>query len=375
MYIDPSTLPFVGLEKVPPIPPRAARLYADHANRLAGQVSRLLALHPRIDEFLNGNPFRLFEVNHRNHGAFVAEVLRTNNFDLLARALPWAYHAYHHQGVPYDYFAVQLDAWKQAIRDQLPSAEALSLLPVYDWMLSVHADTILAAERYQSKHPVVPADLSEVYAHIVESLLAGDHLTVLDHSRTLLDDGMPFSHLLQAIFYPAMVEVGVRWEQGRITVSMEHQATTMVYLVLSTLYYKQPFPAARRGRALVASVSNEFHELGAWMVASCLELDGWEVTFLASDCALETLVQTLREEAPRFVALSVSLLSNLEAARETIAALRAALGPGSDTRILVGGRALLTAPSLLDSLGADLFLTDCETAVSWARTLGESDER
>ncbi|WP_245537297.1 cobalamin B12-binding domain-containing protein [Thiocystis violascens] len=354
---------------MPPIPPRAARLYADHADRLASQVSHLLMQHPRLDEFLNGNAFRLLEVNHRNHGAFVAEVLRTRNFELLAKSLPWAYHAYHHQGVPYDYFPVQLDAWKRAIREQLPSAEAASLMPLYDWMLAVHADVIAAAKRYRSERPTVPVGLVEVHGKVVEALIAGDHLAVLHHCQNLLNEGMTFPRLLQWIFYPAMVEIGVRWEKGAVSVEMEHQATAMAYLVLSALYYEQPFPAKARGRAIVASVTNEFHELGAWMVASCLELDGWDVTFLASDCALETLVDTMRAESPRFIALSVSLLSNLEAARETVAALRADLGPASDTPILVGGRALLTAPSLLDAIGADLFLTDCEAAVIWARSL------
>lgn len=359
----------LALPDLTPVTPQAARLYADQANFLATLVSQRLAQHPRLGEFLNGNPFRLIEVNHRNHGAFIAEVLRTNNLDLLARTLPWAYHAYHHQGVSYDYFPAQLDAWQQAIREQLPPAEAASLLPLYDWMLAAHPDAIRAAESYRVACPEIPADLHEDHARIVEALINGDHLAILDRCHARLDAGMPFAHLLQWLFHPAMVEVGARWERGQVSVAMEHQATAMAYLVLSTLYYQQPFAAARRGKAIVASVTNEFHELGAWMVASCLELDGWEVIFLASDYDAETLIQAAKEQAPRFIALSITLAGNLHAAREIIASLRAALGPDSNTQILIGGRALMTAPSLIDSIGADLFLTDCDAAVSWARTL------
>ena len=362
-------MPIPALADLAPVTPQATRLYAEQANVLASLVSQRLAQHPRLDEFLNGNPFRLIEVNHRNHAAFVAEVLRTNNLDLLARTLSWAYHAYHHQGVSYDYFPAQLDAWKQVIRDQLPIDEAASLLPLYDWMLAAHPDTIRAAERYRAASPEVPTDLHEEYERIVEALIGGDHLAILDRCHALLDAGMPFSHLLQGLFYPAMVEVGARWERGQVSVALEHQATAMAYLVLSTLYYEQPFAAARRGKVIVASVSNEFHELGAWMVASCLELDGWEVIFLASDCDAETLIQAAKKQAPRFIALSITLTGNLHAARNIIADLRAALGPDSNTQILVGGRALLTAPSLVDSIGADRFLTDCEAIVTWAHTL------
>lgn len=359
----------LALADLTPVTPQAAQRYAEHANVMASLVSQRLAAHPRLDDFLNGNPFRLLEVNHRHHGAFIAEVLRTNHLDVLAHILPWAYHAYHHQGVPYDYFAVELALWKDVIQEQLPAADAASLLPLYDWMLNTHAATVYAAEHYRAARPAVPDDLHEDYALIVAGLLSGDHVAVLNQCQVQLDSGMPFTRLLQWLFYPAMVEVGARWERGEVSVAMEHQATTLAYLVLSTLYYAQPFPAEKRGNALVASVTNEFHELGAWMVATCLELDGWDVRFLSSDCDAETLLRAAREQPPHLIALSITLTSNLYAARNIVAELRTALGPESRTRIVVGGRALLTAPSLVESIGADLFLTDCEAVVSWARML------
>lgn len=351
------------------VPAQIARLYAEHANHLASQVSHRLAQHPRIGEFLNGNPFRLLESEHRNHAAWMAEVLRANDLELLELTLRWTYHAYHHQGIPYDYFQAQFEIWKDVLDETLPEAAA-TLAPVYDRVLAIHPATVLAAERYRADGPRVPSELQDDYGRILQALVAGDHLRALDACHALLDAGVPFQRLLQTIFFPAMVEVGARWEDGRISVGLEHQTTATVYLVLSTLYYEQPPPAELRGKALVAAVSNEFHELGAWMLASCLELDGWEVTFLASDCDQDTLLEQARQQLPHIIALSVSLFSNLQSARETIVTLRAGLD--ADTRILVGGRALNSNPSLADSLGADRFLSNCETAVIWARDLWHS---
>jgi len=98
-------------------------------------------------------------------------------------------------------------------------------------------------------------------------------------------------------------------------------------------------------------------------------LDGWNVTLLPGDTSLEGITETARRVSPRFVALSISLPSNVPIARKIIETLRASLPADSNTRILVGGRALLTAPSLAEWLGADLSLPDCESAVDWARTL------
>jgi methanogenic corrinoid protein MtbC1 len=357
---------------LPTVPPRAADSFDANARSMAGRVSQLMARHPDLDAFLGGLPFRLIESNHRNHAAFMSEVLRTNNLDLLVDTLPWAYFAYTNQCVSVDYFAAELEIWVQVIGEFLPEEDAEAILPIYRWMLRVHPETVEAAAHYTSEPALVSADHAAVYVEILERLIAGDHPAVIEHCRSLLHGGMTFSHLLQSIFYPAMVEIGVRWEQGRLSVALEHQATAMVYRILSALYYEQPFPSAGRGRALVASVADEFHELGAWMVTTCLDLDGWDVTYLPRDCTLEQVVAAAVERPPAFVALSVGLPSHVQSARETVSALREALGPASSTKILVGGRAFVTTPSLVESVGADLFLADCEAAVVWARTLEAS---
>ncbi|NEV60563.1 cobalamin B12-binding domain-containing protein [Thiorhodococcus minor] len=354
------------------IPTETVRAYAENARELADRVSHLVFQHPKLAALLNGNPARLLEVNHRNHAAFVAEILRTGNFPLLAKTLPWIYFTYHNQGVSFDYFPVELSYWKQAIRERLADADTQPLLALYDWMLAAHESSVAAASDFRSPSPAVPEKLHATYARFVEALVACDHLTLLELSRGLLAQGASFPQLLQGLFFPAMVEIGVRWESGRLSVAGEHQATSTAYLVLSRLYSEQPFPAKPRGRAIVASVAGELHELGAWMVAACLDLDGWEVTFLGADCDQDTLIQAVVAESPRFVALSISMLSHLDEARATIAALRAALGDQAETRILVGGQALLSVPSLVEALGADLFLTDCEAAVVWARALDVS---
>jgi MerR family transcriptional regulator, light-induced transcriptional regulator len=352
------------------VPSEAARLFAEQAHRLAGEVSRLIAGHPRLAELLGGNPFRLLEAKHRHDAALMAEVLRIGDLDLLTRSLPWTYHAYHAQGIPFEYFPIDAETWQTVIRACLPEGAARALTPIYAWIGETHWKIVHAAAQHGAQHVGVPEELSAAYPRLVDCLIGADHGGALDLCHDLLRQGLSFVGLMQRLFYPAMVEVGVGWENGRLTVDMEHQATATAYVVLSTLYYEQPFPTVQRGRALVAAVTNELHEMGAWMLTTCLELDGWEVDLLSSDCALEELLQAVRRAAPHFVALSITLVSNAEIARKTVAAIRATLPKATGAKILVGGRALLIAPSLAESIGADLTLTDCESAVSWARGLG-----
>lgn len=350
------------------IPASAAEHYRSSKDAMAAAVSQRLAAHPRLAEFLGGNPLRLLDTNHRNHAAFMVEVFIASDRGLLEDALPWVYSAYHNQGIAFDYFATELETWITVIGETLPPADAAAIQPVYRWMLDAHPRSIERALQYQARRMPVSEVWQHDYDFILEHLFQGDYPVVIRHCRSLMQRGMSYTQVLRELFYPAMVEVGARWETGEFSVDMEHQTTAMVYGILSALYYDQPFPAVNRGRALVAPVSNEFHELGAWMLTTTLELDGWEVTLLGCDTTPESLVARTLAERPRFIALSVTLVSNVQEARRAVSALRAALGAETPP-ILVGGQAFLMAPSLVETVGADLFLESVEALIDWARTL------
>jgi MerR family transcriptional regulator, light-induced transcriptional regulator len=350
------------------IPASIVEHYRSSKDAMAVAVSRRIAAHPRLSEFLGGNPLRLLDTNHRNHAAFMVEVFITNDRSLLEDALPWVYSAYHNQGIAFDYFAAELEAWIAVIGETLQPEDAAAILPVYRWMLDAHPRSIERALQYQARRLPVSEVWRHDYDFILEHLFQGDYPVVIRHCRGLMQRGMSYAQVLRELFYPAMVEVGARWESGEFSVDMEHQTTAMVYGILSALYYDQPFAAVSRGRALVAPVSNEFHELGAWMLTTTLELDGWEVTLLGCDTTPESLVATARAERPRFIALSVTLVSNVQEARRAISALRAALGSETPP-ILVGGQAFMAAPALVGTVGADLFLDSVEALIDWARTL------
>ncbi|ADC63204.1 cobalamin B12-binding domain-containing protein [Allochromatium vinosum] len=350
------------------IPAGTAEHYRSSKDMMAVAVSQRIAAHPRLSEFLGGNPLRLLDTNHRNHAAFMVEVFIANDPCLLEEALPWVYSAYHNQGIAFDYFAAELEAWIAVIGQMLPPEDAAAILPVYRWMLDAHPRSIERARQYQARRLPVSEVWRHDYDFILEHLFQGDYPVVIRHCRGLMQCGMSYAQVLRELFYPAMVEVGARWESGEFSVEMEHQTTAMVYCILSALYYDQPFPSMSRGRALIAPVANEFHELGAWMLTTTLELDGWEVTLMGCDTTPELLAARALAERPRFIALSVTLVSNVQEARHAVSALRAALGAETPP-ILVGGQAFLLAPALAETVGADLFLESVEALVDWARTL------
>jgi methanogenic corrinoid protein MtbC1 len=348
-----------------PIPPEASEAYSAELPRLVLEVNARISAHPRYRDWLAGNAPQLLADNHRHHAMFMDEIFSWGHFDLLAATLPWVYRAYHARGVGYDYFEAELAYWQQAVVERLSADAAAPINAVYDWMLSRHQAVIALAEA----HEAAPQEgVDPAFAKLFDALEAAarsfDDARILELCRGARDAGMGLPELLQGLVYPLMLKVGVLWERAEITVADEHEITAIMNRVLASLYFDQPFPDAKRGRALVASSANEFHEMGAWTVATCLELDGWDVDYLGANVPGDELLAKAREVKPSLIALSVAMPFNLGPTRDTIATIRAQL-PG--TRVMIGGQVFQLLPRLADGMGADACLSDCQAAMQWAR--------
>ncbi len=154
------------------------------------------------------------------------------------------------------------------------------------------------------------------------------------------------------VVQPAMVEIGERWQKGTLSVAREHLATAIVTRVLASQHMRFISLDKLRGKALISAAANEFHELGARLVADVLDLNGWDVLYIGSNMPVKETLEVIRTEKPFFVGISVTMPFNLGLAADVIASVRA--DPElSRTRIFVGGRAFSFSPNLWRSLGAD----------------------
>lgn len=343
-----------------PVSHAALRAYQAAASRMIFEVEERFAAHPRYIQLMGDTPPIMPTDRHRYHVLFMTELLAGGDFDLLAATLPWLYHASRRQGVPYDCFAIELGLWRKVIRTSLPPEHAAPIAAIYDWLLAQHDQVVALAEQRSAEPGPETADESGL---LVDALLDADAGRVMTLCRELQRRGTTLPDLLCRIVWPAMHRIGALWEEGRIRIGDEHQATAAMNRTLAGLYFEQRFPPPRRGTALVAACINEYHEMGAWMVATCLELDGWDLSYLGANTPAASLLAKAERERPDLIALSVSMPFNLSAARKTIAALRERL---PSAKILVGGQVFALLPRLGQTMGADACLPDCIAAMRWA---------
>lgn len=137
------------------------------------------------------------------------------------------------------------------------------------------------------------------------------------------------------LFQRALYEVGERWEKGQISVAVEHAATAIVERLLTIVQTRVLGQGERTRAAVIACVADEYHQLGARIVADIFELHGWRSYFLGANTPLPDLLQQIDRQRPDVVGLSLSIYFNLPALLRAHTAVRKAF---PDQTLIVGGQ-------------------------------------
>jgi methanogenic corrinoid protein MtbC1 len=177
---------------------------------------------------------------------------------------------------------------------------------------------------------------ARIYDEYLAALLAGDRAGCIAIVEELINADIPHKDLYVNLFQRSLYRIGELWEHHQVSVSVEHLATAITERLL-TLVEPTIFSGQHREcPAIIACVADEYHQIGARMVADLFELHGWRGYFIGANTPVQALLSMIKEKNPALVALSLSIYSNLPALLKALDAVRA-LYP--DLPIFVGGQA------------------------------------
>jgi len=344
------------------VSPRSASQYILKKESLMEYVNTTVLSHPQIVHLIGGNTFSMVRDNHSNHWGFMANVFQFNSYEMLVRMVPWVYRTYRAHGFSFDYFPLELETWKQAVGKFLDASSADEIITVYDWMLRNHGKMISLSE--------APSDATDRYPRLAKDrkvflshLLAADFRKCLSMANEILQQENGQELLYLGLIQPVMAEIGRLWEQDEISVAEEHLATSVVGRILAGVYNQWPMPKQpSRGKAVVTSAPNEFHELGGRMLSDILEADGWDVLFLGANTPAVELMKILRKTKPSFLAISLTMPFNVDKVAAIIATVKESADL-SQTKIIVGGPAFHWDADLWRRIDADAWAEDPHAAL------------
>jgi methanogenic corrinoid protein MtbC1 len=346
------------------VPEAVSALYLYHGEAMLEQVNNILLERPDLSELLGGNPQQMMFDNHRYHFEFMANVFEFQGYDMLVRTVPWVYRAYFNHGFSADYFVTELEAWVSVIK-QILADEGNTIVAVYEFLLDNHEVFVdLAGQHaWDDKVPFFEDAQDAVF---YDHLLEGNFAECFAIGRAFLERTGSLERLYLDIFQPAMYRIGRDWEMGRISVAKEHLASAVVMRLLASIYPLLDLPSVDKGTVLVTVAPNEYHEIGAWMVANTLELDGWKTVYLGANTPCADFMNLVRAEKPCLLAFSIAMPFNLRHLKRMIDQLES-LSPAERPFIMVGGQVFRLGNRLQKTLGADAYADSCVTAAQTAR--------
>ncbi len=176
----------------------------------------------------------------------------------------------------------------------------------------------------------------KLYRKYLLSLLSGDKFSCGRTVQSLINEGIELKDLYINLFQRSLYEVGELWEDNKITVATEHLATSVTSNIM-TLTYPLIFNTEKTGKtAVVTAITNEYHQIGARMIADLMELQGWDTWFLGCNTPREDLEEMINEKKPDYLALSVAVYFNMSKLESTVKGINLRY---PDQKIIIGGQA------------------------------------
>lgn len=159
--------------------------------------------------------------------------------------------------------------------------------------------------------------------------------------------------LYSRVLAPALNEMRCA-EDEDTCIWKEHVRSSLIRAIVESCYPHVLRSRARvkaAGKALVVCPTEEYHELGARMVADFFTLAGFETTFIGANTPRSVILSAARRLRPMYLAMSVTNYYNLFDARQVVAAVKGELG--ASVRVVVGGSAFRRNKGAAAELGAD----------------------
>lgn len=339
-------------------------------DNLSTVVDMKLTTHEKITKLTSNASFNTIHTQIKYFNVFFINSIEENNSRVILNILPWMYHAFNSQGFQYDYFVLLYEIWEKSIIE----IEDKEIQEIFQTRLNElkqnHPSLIDKSEHYTTNIEPIPEEFITIKEEFKDSLLHGD----LEKSKEIFESSVQSYIDLQIfykyIIYPSMSDVGIAWEKGLITPAHEHLATTIVLNILSKLYNKLPLPDIDKKKIMVGTTTNEYHEVGALMLTSALQLQGWDVEYFGTNVQEEDFLNEIKEKEPFIVALSISMPFNLNKTKNLVAKIKQI---DEKIKIMVGGNAFQSETICTNRCGADVYLKDIDDAVNEAQLWLESE--
>ena len=197
-------------------------------------------------------------------------------------------------------------------------------------------------------------------------LLRKDGRQAIGLIHKYVDRGIPLDDVYVEILSESMRRVGELWHTAEITVDTEHYCTSVTQMAMAQMYDKL-FDGERKNRTVLSVCPGmELHEMGARIVSDLFENHGWNSIFLGAAVPVDYIMDSVRENHPDLVTLSVSMPQHLMDCEKAIREIKEKY---PDIKIAVGGKAFESTNDIWKKWPVDIYSKDARELLAKAQEL------
>lgn len=203
---------------------------------------------------------------------------------------------------------------------------------------------------------------------IRKNVYDGDENNTVELVKKALDEGKTASEILDEGLVAGLRDCGDGFEKGEKFIPemlMSSESMKKAMEVLKPLLLEGTGENVY-GKAVLATVEGDVHDIGLELVATMFETAGFQVRNMGPDVPTEDIVEAVKEDKPQIVGLSALLSNTMDVMPDVIEALANA-GLRDSLKVMVGGAPV--KQDFADEIGADGWAYDAASAVPKAKEL------
>lgn len=165
------------------------------------------------------------------------------------------------------------------------------------------------------------------------------------------------------ILTPVLNQMECKLDETHLCIWKEHVRTAIVRTIVECCYpyvikKKRELDYLEKGIAVILCPPEEYHDLGARMVADFFTICGFQSIFVGSNTPYQDFYNAISIIHPKLVAISVSNYYNLVATKKIIKEIKAA--KDYPLSVVVGGNAFNKEKDKYKLVGADYYASSFE---------------
>ncbi len=195
----------------------------------------------------------------------------------------------------------------------------------------------------------IPDTNYETYIENFMSALEQMDAKILENILIQAETDYGMNAMIENVLVPLMEDIGEKWRKGELRISHEHMASHVIRTFLGgVLASSRTSPSAPN--VLVTTPVDQWHDIGALIMAVTAASEGWNVTYLGANLPSEEIAGAVKQNNCRVVILSIVYPEDDPVLVQEIRKLKRSIP--DNVVIVAGGRASVSYKAVLDEVGA-----------------------